>query len=80
MINSDATDRFFINEIFAQKHDLVFHLLEFSRYVFVVNERRIFSGVITHTVKASVTIETHIEILKMFVTKLRRYFIILEIS
>ena len=80
MIDSGATDRFFVDEIFAQKHDLAFHLLEFPRYVSVVNERRISSGAITHTVRASVTIETHIEILEMFVTKLRRYPIILEIS
>lgn len=79
MVDSGATGRSFIDETFAQKHDLAFHALEFPRVIKVVDGRRISSGAITHTVRTPFTIGSHTEILDMFVTKLGRYPIILGI-
>lgn len=79
-VDSGGNDIGFIDTNFAQKHNLDFIPLTTPRVLRVVDGRKSSSGMVTHTVTVTLTIENHHEIVKLFVTKLGQYPLILGYS
>jgi hypothetical protein len=80
LIHCGAIGYAFIDQDFANPHQLPLHPLKTPCALEVINGWKISSGDITHIVKAQLSIHKHRERLPMFVTKLGHYPIILGIA
>jgi predicted aspartyl protease len=79
LIDCGATGYAFIDQDFANRHQLSPRPLKTPRALEVIDGRKIYSGDITHMVEAQLSIHEHRERLPMFVTKLGHYPIVLGI-
>jgi predicted aspartyl protease len=79
LIDCGATGYAFIDQDFANHHQLSRRPLKTPRALEVIDGRKISSGDITHMVEAQLSIHEHRERLPMFVTKLGHYPIVLGI-
>ena len=79
LIDSGATGLAFVDEDFARHHSLPLHRLEEPREIEVIDGRPIESGSVTHKARIRCNIQTHSEVLDMFVTKLGQYPIVFGI-
>jgi hypothetical protein len=79
LIDSGATGIAFIDKDFARHHQLPLTPLQNPRSLEVIDGRPISSGDITHTISITLSINEHQEKLRMFVTKLGHYPIVLGI-
>jgi hypothetical protein len=79
LIDCGATGCAFIDQDFANHHQLSPHPLKTPRALEVINGRKISSGDITHIFEAQLSFHEHRERLPMFVTKLGHYPIVLGI-
>ena len=67
----------FIDSLFAQLHGLKFSLLQHPQDLTVADGRSVSSRTITHTIQISFTLEAHTKTLKLFVTTLGQYPVVL---
>ena len=79
LIDSGATGLAFIDEGFAEKHQLPRYALKKPRSLEVIDGRTIESGVITEIVRVTLVVNKHTEDLCAFVTKLGHYPVVLGI-
>ena len=79
MVDSGATGRAFIDISFAQFHQLKFIALDLPQSIPVVDGRTTAAGAVTHVVRVPLVIDSHVESIEMFATKLGHYPIILAI-
>lgn len=77
LVDCGATGYAFIDEDFVRRHNLPLFNLRQPRALEVIDGRPILSGDITHITKLRLNINSHIEELPMFVTKLGHYPIVL---
>ena len=67
----------FIDSLFAQLHGLKFSPLQHPQDLTVADGRILFSGAITHTVQIALALRAHREVLKLFITTLGQYPVVL---
>jgi predicted aspartyl protease len=79
LIDCGATGYAFIDQDFANSHELPLRPLKIPRALEVIDGWKISSGDITHLAEAHLSIHEHRERLPMFVTKLGHYPIVLGI-
>lgn len=79
LVDSGANGMAFIDQTFAQKHDLKLELLRHPRRLEVVDGRQSVAGRITHMTRIPMNIQGHREALPCFVTKLSQQPIVLGI-
>jgi uncharacterized protein (DUF1684 family) len=79
LIDYGATRYAFIDQDFANRHELPLRPLKTPHALEVINGRKISSGDITRLAKVHLSIHEHHERLPMFVTKLGHYPIVLGI-
>ena len=79
LVDSGANGMAFMDQTFAQKHDLKLELLRHPRQLEVVDGRQSVAGRITHMTRIPMNIQGHRETLPCFVTKLSQQPIVLGI-
>jgi hypothetical protein len=77
MLNLGATRKGFIDKSFAHTNKLTLYKLRNRRRLNVVNRRPSLAGDITYVVKLNMEIKGHKEKMLFYITKLRKYDIIL---
>ncbi|KAI0996656.1 hypothetical protein K3495_g11527 [Podosphaera aphanis] len=77
-IDSGGNDLGFIDTTFVQNNNLPVSRLSLPRVLRVVDGRKSASGLVTHTVTIMLSINNHQEIVRLFVTRLGQYPLILD--
>ena len=67
----------FIDFLFAQLHRLTFVLMQHFCDLIVADYRIVSSGAIMHTVRIAIALKAHCEVIKLFVTRLGQYPVVL---
>ena len=76
MVDCGATASF-VDSSFAQLHGLKFIPMQHPRDLTVADGRIVSSGAITHTVRIAFALGAHREVIKLFVTRLGQYPVVL---
>jgi hypothetical protein len=80
LINCNASDFSFINEKFAQTHQISLHLLKYFRRLDRFDDQRTLFDNITHVIEVIMNLSDYVEKIFLYVIKLKNYSIILNHS
>ena len=80
LIDSEASVYAFIDEFFAQFHNLSCHQLIYSRRLREFDDQFALIEDITHVVEIIMTLKYHIERLFLYVRELKQYLIVMSLS